>query len=335
MQGESIILDWKKKNFKPIYWLEGDEPFFIDQITEYAIENILNPSEKDFNCTILYGKDTSWKDVSYICKRFPVFAEKQLVVIKEAQFIDDKIENLDHYLHNPNITTILIVAYKNKKIDGRSKTAKLIKDKYEYFNAKKLYDNQVPGLITSICVELKVSINPKANALLFTYLGNDLNKIYNEIKKILINLENRTEINENDIYTFIGMSREYNVFELQDAIFKKDKIKIFNILQYFENNPKNNPLIIILTTLFNAFSKLYLLQNLSIKDDKTIASKLGINSFFIKDYIVGYNNYKNNLAITKNLLLLHDYNLKMLGIGTTNTNEAELLKELIYKMIID
>ena len=331
---EKILLDWQKKIYKPIYWLEGDEPFFIDQLIHYAEQHILLPDEKSFDSFTLYGKDIKWMDVKSVCKRYPIIATHQLVIIKEAQQLDDKIEKFESYLNAPSLTTILIVAYKNKKLDGRSKITKLIKDKHELLSTKKLYENQIPQWLTETAKQLKITVTPKANALLISFLGNDLNKIYNELDKLLINLNKDKIIDEEIVYNYIGISREFNVFELQDAIFKKDKQKIGRIINYIKNNPKNNPLIVIITQLFNAFSKLYLMQSIPVKDPKLLASKIGINQFFINDYLIGLQNYSNNMSIKKNLLVFYEYNLKMLGINSTNTEEGDLLTEMINKILI-
>ncbi len=332
MSAEKILKDWKNKLFKPLYWLEGEEDYYIDVLMNYAEHNILSEADAGFNLTIFYGKDANWADVVNACRRYPMFAERQVVLLKEAQQMKD-IEKLESYIDNPQPSTVFVVSHKEKKIDGRSKFAKLIKEKGELLQTKKLYDNQLPEW-TSELVKMKgLSINQKALMLLVDHIGNDLNRINNEIEKISVNLGERKSITEDDIEEFVGVSKEYNVFELQNAVAKKDLKKAVQIIQYFEGNPKAGPIQMILPTLYNFFSKVYMLHGTSSRDDKAVAAALGVNPFFVKDYIHTAKLYSFE-ETEKVLLLLEKYNLKSVGVDDAGTEDASLLKEMVLKMMI-
>ncbi len=331
MSAEKILSDFKKKNFKPVYWLEGEEPFFIDEVVEYAEHKILTESEASFNLSVFYGKDTDWATVINACRRYPMFAEKQVVIIKEAQQMRD-IDKLEGYIENPLQSTILVVSYKEKKIDSRTKFAKTVKSKGELLSTKKLYDNQLPEWVNAIAYGNGLSIAPKALAILIENIGNDLSRIKTEIEKLTVNLGARKTITEDDIETYIGVSKEYNIFELQDAIAKKNVAKALKIIQYFEKNPKAAPIQLILPSLYSFFSKVYTIYSVGSSDEKLIASALGINPYFAKDYIQASKNYNHN-GVEKILLLLHHYNLKSVGINNANNDDAALMKEFIIKAI--
>ncbi len=216
MTASSIITNWKNKEFKSIYWFEGDEDYFIDEVMEYAEKNILSASEAEFNQTVFYGKDANWADIVNTCRRYPMFAERQVVLLKEAQQMKD-IEKLEAYVENPLPSTILVVSYKGKTLDGRQKFSKLIKKKSEVFLSKKMYDNQLPGWINSYVQTKGLTIKPKALALLVDHIGNDLSRIVNEIEKLSLNLKEKN-ITEDDIEKFIGISKEYNIYRIAKCI---------------------------------------------------------------------------------------------------------------------
>ena len=237
MSAEKIIGEWKKGSFKPIYWLEGEESFFIDQVIEYAEHKILTEAESGFNLTVFYGKDADWASVVNACMRYPMFAERQVVLLKEAQQMRD-IEKLEGYIENPLPSTVFVVSYKEKKVDGRSKLSKLLKQKGEMLTTKKMYDSQLPAWAGDMVNRHGLSITQKALMLLVDHIGNDLSRIQNEIEKLAVNLGKRKEITEDDIENYIGVSKEFNVFELQAAIAQKNLSKAIRIIQYFEANPK-------------------------------------------------------------------------------------------------
>ncbi|HET9057558.1 MAG TPA: DNA polymerase III subunit delta [Chitinophagaceae bacterium] len=331
MSVEKIISDWEKRSFRPVYWLEGEEDYFIDKVMNYAEHNILSESEVGFNLSVFYGKDANWADVINACMRYPMFAEKQVVLLKEAQQMRD-VEKLESYIENPLYSTILVVSYKEKKVDGRTKFAKLLKEKGEFLSTKKMYDNQLPGWTNDFIQSKGFTIQPKALHLLVEHIGNDLSRIVNEIEKLLININKRKEITGDDIENYVGISKEYNVFELQQALVKKDLQRAVQIIQYFESNPKAAPIQQVLPVLYNFFSKVYTIYGLPSNDDKSIAASLGVSPFFVKDYKTASANYDFQ-ATQKTLLLLHQYNLKSIGVGDSGTSDASLLKELVYKII--
>ena len=328
---EKILFDLKKGNYQPVYWLEGEEEFFIDQVIEHAEKNILSEEEAGFNLTIFYGRDVSWPDLINACRKYPMFSDKQVVIVKEAQAMKD-IEKLESYIERPLKSTLLFVAYKGKKIDGRTKLAKLLKDKAVHLTSKKLYDNELPDWTSELIQSKGYSITNKALLLLIDHIGNDLSRLNNEIDKLVLNLQNRKNISEDDIENFVGISKEFNVFELQQAIATKDLYKAVRIIQYFEANPKAAPIQLIFPSLYNYFSKVQMIYSIPSRDEKSIASAIGVNSFFVRDYLQTVMKFSYQ-EIEKILLLLHQYNLKGIGINDSGTSDAMLLKEMVVKMI--
>lgn len=331
MSAEKIIGEWKRKIFRPVYWLEGEESFFIDQVVAYAEHNILSDSEAGFNLTVFYGKEANWPDVVNACCRYPMFAERQVVLLKEAQHMRD-IEKLEPYIEKPLTSTVFVVSYKEKKVDGRSKLAKLLKEKSVLMSTKKMYDNQLPEWTSELIQTKGYTISQKALYLLVDHIGNDLSRINNEVDKILVNLGQRKNITEDDIELYVGVSKEYNPFELQDALARKDASKAIKIIQYFEANPKAGPIQLILPTLYNLFSKTYMIFGQSAKDERGIATNIGVNPFFVKDYLMAQRSYGYE-GIENALLLLHAYNLKSVGINNSGSSDASLLKELVIKLM--
>ncbi len=331
MLANTIISDWKKGTYKPVYWLEGEEEYFIDKVMKYAENNILKESETGFNLSVFYGKDADWAAVINACRRYPMFAERQVVLLKEAQQMRD-IEKLEAYIENPLTSTIFVVSYKEKKVDGRTRLAKLLKEKGVVLTTKKLYDNQLPEWTEELVQSKELNISQKALMLLVDHIGNDLSRIENEIDKIAINLGKRKGITETDVEQYVGVSKDFNVFELQAALATKNLSKAIQIIQYFEANPKAAPIQLILPSLYAFFSKVFMIYGLNTRDEKTIAASLGINSFFIKDYLRTITLY-SYADVEKLLLLLSDYNLKSIGINNSGATDASLLKEMVVKMI--
>ena len=284
MNLNQIFNDLSKGILKPVYWLEGEEEFFIDQIINYAEHKILTENEASFNLYILYGKDSTWVDIVNVCRKYPMFSEKQIVILKEAQAMRD-IEKLESYIDKPLQTTSFFVAYKGKKVDGRTKLAKLLKDKSVFFTSKKLYDNELPDWTSELIKSKGFTIQNKALFLLIDHIGNDLSRLNNEVDKLTLNLENRNNITEDDIEKYVGVSKEFNVFEFQHAIANKDLYKAVRIIQYFEANPKAAPIQVIFPSLYNYFSKVQMIYSVPTRDEKSVASAIGVNSFFVRDYI--------------------------------------------------
>lgn len=331
MTASSIIANWKNKEYKPIYWLEGDEDYFIDEIMEYAEKKILSESEAEFNQTIFYGKDANWADIVNACRRYPMFAERQVVLLKEAQQMKD-VDKLESYVENPLPSTILVVSYKGKTLDGRQKFSKLIKKKGEVFQSKKMYENQLPGWINSYLQANGFTIKPKALALLVDHIGNDLSRIVNEIEKLSLNLGAEKIITEDDIEKFIGISKEYNIFELQNALSRKDQPKAIRIIQYFEANPKAVPVQLILPSLYSYFSKILSVYQMHDKSERAIKPVFNYNPALVEQVMENIKNY-SFLEMEQVILLLHDSNLKSIGIGNSGISTGALMKELTYKIM--
>ena len=331
MTASSIITSWKNKEFKPIYWLEGDEDYFIDEVMEYAEKKILSESEAEFNQTVFYGKDANWADIVNACRRYPMFAERQVVLLKEAQQMKE-VDKLEGYVENPLPSTILVVSYKGKTLDGRQKFSKLIKKKGEVFQSKKLYENQLPAWINGYLQANGFTIKPKALALLVDHIGNDLSRIVNEVEKLSLNLGNEKIITEDAIEKFIGISKEYNIFELQNALSRKDQAKAIRIIQYFDANPKAAPVQLILPSLYSYFSKILTVYQMHDKSERAIKPVFNFNPAVVEQVVETIRNY-SFLEMEQVILLLHDSNLKSIGIGNSGISAGALLKELSFKIM--
>lgn len=330
MSYEKVLAEWRKKQFKPIYWLEGEEEYYIDHLVDYAENKILTKEEASFNLSIFYGKDANWGDIINACRKYPMFSDRQVVLLKEAQSLRD-IEKLEAYISAPLVSTIFVVAYKHKKLDARTKFAKLIKEKGELITTKKFYENELPKWVEGFLKEKKITISPKAVSILVDHIGNDLTTLANELQKVIINLKQRNIINENDIEEFVGISKEYNVYELQAAIANKNLEKSLSITQYFVSSKSEN-IQKVLTTLYSFFSKVYFIFGIS-GNEENIALQLGVNRFFVKDYIKASKIYGVK-GVENILLLLHQYNLKSIGINAGKLEEDQLYKEMLVKMML-
>lgn len=329
---EKILQEWKAKKFRPIYWLEGEEPYYIDALLQYAENNLLSPAEAEFNLTVFYGKDAEIPAIINACRRYPMFAERQVVILREAQMMRD-VEGLLPYVEKPQPSTVFVVAYKDKKLDGRKQMSKLVAKTGELFSSKKLYDNQLPGWVEQMVKEQGLTISPRAQQLLVDHIGNDLSRLYNETVKLAVNLGKRKNITEDDIEEFIGVSKEFNVFELQNAFGQKNLSKTVQIIQYFESNPKAGPIQMILPALFNFFSKVYMLYSLRGADQQTMSTHLGVKPYFLQEYLASSQKYSFQ-QIERALLLLHQYNLKSVGIDNARNSDADLMKELAVKIML-
>jgi DNA polymerase-3 subunit delta len=331
MSANKIISDLRKHNYKPVYWLEGEEEYFIDQVMDYAESKILSESETGFNLTVFYGKDADWASIINACRRYPMFAERQVVLLKEAQQMRD-IDKLESYIENPLSSTIFFVSYKEKKVDGRTKLAKTLKEKGVLLSTKKLYDNQLPEWTQELVESKGFSLSQKALGMLVDHIGNDLTRINNEIDKLAVNLGKRTTITEEDIERYVGVSKDFNVFEFQAAIAAKDLSKAVRIIQYFEANPKAAPIQLVLPSLYSFFSKVFMIHGLETRDDKSVAASLGINPFFVKEYLKATKLYSYP-EVERLIMLLSEYNLRSIGINDSGTADSSLLKEMVVKML--
>lgn len=330
MEYQDIIKDWKSNKFKPLYWLEGEEDFFIDQVVDYAEHTLLSEADQGFNLTVFYGKDTDWATVINACRRYPMFADRQVVILKEAQAMRDLLK-LEAYIAQPLESTVFVVAHKQGKLDGRSKMSKLIKEKGVVLSTKKLYDNQLPSWAEAYVRSQGLAISEKACILLADHIGNDLSRIANEIDKLLVNLPEGKKIDESDIEKYVGISKEYNVFELQNALGQQDIGKVMRIARYFSANPKAAPIQMVIPALYNYFAKINLLFGVK-GGEKEMAAALGVHPFFLKDYTAAARNYGPEGA-ERAILLLHKYNLRSIGIGDSGNEDGELMKELLFRLM--
>lgn len=333
MNFEQIVSDLKNKIYKPIYFLSGDEPYFIDLITKYIHDHVLTDAEKSFNQTVLYGKDTEVHTIINTAKRFPMMANHQVVIVKEAQNIKN-IEELIHYAKSPLASTLLVIAYKYKTLDKRKKLYKTIQENGILFESKKLYDNEVPAWINVYLKKKNRTIDPGAGMLLNEYLGNDLSKIANELDKLIITLpENEFNITNTHIERNIGISKDYNNFELHKALTQKNVLKANRIVNHFAQNQKDNPFTMTIATLYHFYSKVLTYHFIKNKGDKrSVAATLKVNPYFVGDYEKAARQY-NPKKTVEIISLLREYDLKSKGYNNVSTSHGELLKELVYKIL--
>ena len=339
MTATEILKDLKNRKFKPVYLLHGEEPYFIDMLGNYIEHNLLSDAEKGFNQTVVYGKDTDIITVLNATKRYPMMADYQVVLVKEAQDMkwgkeDDDKKTLDpllSYLEKPLPSTILVFCYKYAKFDKRKKTYKAIDKNGLIFESASLYDNKVPGWIEGFVQEKNYRISAQAAALLAEYLGNDLSKIANELEKLMLNINAGQEITPKEIQDNIGISKEYNVFELQNALARKDVVKVNRIINYFEANQKANPIVLVLGNLNNYFSKVLRYHYAPDKSQNALAKELGVSPFFVKDYEQAARSFPYG-KVVQVISLLREYDLKSKGVGS-NAGNGELMKELMFKIL--
>jgi DNA polymerase III subunit delta len=330
---DNILSDLKKQVYHPIYFLSGDEPYYIDQISQYIQDNVLNETEKTFNLSVLYGKDAEVRNIIDSAKRFPMMSTYQVVIVKEAQELKN-FENLAHYIEQPLKSTLLVICYKYKSLDKRKKIAKIIQKNGVYLESKKLYDDKLPGWISTHLSAKKYSIQPKAAALLGEFLGSDLSKISNELDKLIITLdENERTISPEHIEKNIGISKDYNIFELQAALGKKDVLKANRIINYFAENQKENHITKIISSLYFFFSKVLIYYWIKDKSKENVfrTLKLG-NIYFVNQYVEAAGRY-NPTKVIQVIEILRDYEMKSKGFEGNNHPAGELLKEMTFKIL--
>lgn len=332
---DAIIRDLKNKIVHPVYLLEGEEPYFIDLVSDYIENNLLPEAERSFNQTVLYGKDTTVNEIRQRAMNYPMFSNYQVLIVKEAQMLK-KWDELLKYVENPVRTTILVLCHRYENFDKRTKVGKLMKERPDcvLMTTKKLYDNQVPEWINQYLAERKFSISHHAAALLVEYVGNELSRVANELEKLILNVGPGKEISADDIEKNIGISKEYNTFELSKALGLRDVLKANRIVSYFKANPKPNPLVLTIGSLYGYFSRIYLMHQAKPKTDSEIVAVLGIKAFsvIINEYKTAARNYSPQK--TEQVIgLLQDYDLRSKGVNDTGSEEAALLKELVYKIL--
>ena len=323
--------DIKLKKLSPVYLLMGEEEYFIDKITNLFIQNILSDVEKEFNLNVLYGKDTSVDQIVSICKKYPLMSPYQIVLIKEAQDLSKSIDRLLDYIKNPLRSTILILNFKHKSFDKRKALYKEILNKGKIFESKRLYDNQVQNWISEKFSNSGYNIDRKSIILINEHLGNNLSKIDNEIIKLMTIKKDDKNIISDDIEMYIGISKEFNNFELRKALGEKKYVKALQIAQYFSENPNSNPLIVTISTIFDFFNKLLIFHSNSSVSNKKMSVLLGINPYFLNEYDIASKNY-NLKSVVKIVSLIRDYDMFSKGVGVKKVN-SDLLKEMVSRII--
>ncbi len=327
-----LINDIKNGNYKPIYFLMGEEPYYIDKISEYIENNVLDESEKGFNQVVMYGRDVSIDEIVSSAKRFPMMAEHQVIIVKEAQDLSRTIDKIEAYANQPQPSTILVFNYKYKKLDKRKKAYKAISKNGVLFESKKLYENQVADWIRKVLGGKKYNIEPKAAQMLVEFLGTDLSKISNELEKLVSVLPAETIINAQHIEENIGISKDFNNFELRKAVGQKDIVKANRIINYFAQNPKNNPLVMTISLLNSFFTQLLMYHGLKDKSKASVAKNLGVNPYFVDDYVTAARNYPMR-KVSQVIALLRDADMKSKGVGGNALSQSDILKELLFMIL--
>lgn len=331
MEFVQIERDIKSKDFKPIYLLMGEEAFHIDKLTDLIEANALTEDEKAFNQTITYGKDISIEEIIGSAKRYPMMAERQVVIVKEAQELK-KLDAFEKYFEQPTPTTVLVIAHKYKKVDKRSKIYKLAAKNGVCFTSDKVKDYKLPSWIGQEVKRQGFSIDDKASLMLSDYLGNDLSRISNEIDKLSIVLEKGTQITDKHIEENIGISKDYNMFELTNAIAEKDVLKANRIITYFEHNPKAGNIVPIISNLFGFYQRLLKVHFLPNKNPDAVTKALKVHPFVAKQTLQHAQRF-NAKVCARNISILADYDLKSKGVGNSSFSPGDLMKELIFKMM--
>lgn len=330
---DEIIKELKAKHYRPIYYLMGEEPYYIDLITDYITDNILSEEEKEFNLTVVYGADTDVATIVNAAKRYPMMSEFQVVVVKEAQAIRN-IENISYYLQNPLRSTILVICHKHGTIDRRKKVAAEIEKNGILFESKKMKDAQLPGFITSYMKRKGIDIEPKATEMVADFVGADLCRLTGELDKLAITLPfGQKRVTPDLIEKNIGISKDYNNFELRNALIEKDILKANKIIKYFEENSKTNPIQMTLSLLFNFYSNLMLAYYAPEKSEHGIASMLGLKTQWqAKDYISAMKKFSG----VKTMEIIGEIryaDAKSKGVGNSSITDADILRELVYKIL--
>lgn len=332
-----VLGELKKGSYAPVYFLHGEEEFFIDLISDHIEEHAIDEASKGFNQVILYGKDTEVREVLTQAKRFPMMSERQTVIVKEAQGLKDlnnesAQQMFEEYLKQPLNSTILVLCHKHKAFDKRKKFFKVLEKNAVVVESKKLYENQVPDWTKNFVKERGHAIDDKAAYMLAEYLGANLQRLSNEIEKVLLNFKEPTTITPQMVQKYVGINKDYNSFELQRAIALKQVLKANQIVKYFGENPKGNPVLPVIAVLYSFFTKLLLLHQAQDKSERSLASELRVSPYFVKEYVTAARNYSLPMVI-RNIGYLRNADLSIKGVTTLNLSESQLLKELIFKLM--
>lgn len=334
---DTVLKDLKAKKFAPIYFLDGDEPYFIDLITDYIEKHAIAEHEKSFNQLIMYGKDSPLNVILSNARKFPMMADRQVVIVKEAQSIPDMGKEeaqklLLSYVNNPLPSTILVFAHKHKKLDGRGSLKKELDKKSVFVNSEKVKDWKLTEWVENYFKELGHQIENKAAQLLADSIGNNLEVISNEVGKMLINFSEPTKFTSDHISKYIGINKEYNNFELSKAIGYRDVIKANQIIHYFIQNPKAHPVIPIFSLLYNYFSKIALVHRAGAMPENQLAGVIGVHPYGVKEYLAASRNYKLGKVIEV-FAFIKEADLRFKGVDSGSMDEGEILRELVYKIL--
>ncbi|OIQ22264.1 DNA polymerase III subunit delta [Lacinutrix sp. MedPE-SW] len=329
---KQLVTDIKNNKLAPIYLLMGEEAYYIDKISEFIENNVLAEEERGFNQMVLYGRDVTIEDIVGNAKRFPMMADKQVVVVKEAQDLSRTIDKLSDYAKNPQPSTVLVLCYKYKSVDKRKAVYKAIKKSGIVFESKKLYDNQVPDWIRRTLSTKGYKITPKASQMLVEFLGTNLAKINNELEKLQIVLPEGSEITPSHIEENIGISKDYNNFELRKAIGARNDAKAFKIITYFGDNPKDNPMVVTVSLLYNFFSQLLQLHGMNDKSPRSVASALRVNPYFVSEYLDAARNFPMR-KVSGIVATLREFDVKSKGVNANAVPQKDLLKELLVRIL--
>lgn len=330
---KQLVADIKNGQIKPIYFLMGEEPYYIDLISDFIEEHLLSEDEKGFNQIVLYGRDVTIDGIVENAKRYPMMSDRQVVIVKEAQDLSRTIEKLEPYANNPQLSTVLVLNYKYKKIDKRKALYKAINKNGVVYESKKLYENQVADWIRRVLAPKKYTISPKAAQMLVEFLGTDLSKINNEIEKLQIILPKGSEITPLDIEENIGISKDFNNFELRKAVGERNIVKAHQIINYFAENPKDNPMVVTVALLFNFFTQLLQFHGLADKSPRHVASVLKINPYFANEYISAARHFPMK-KVSAVISILREFDVKSKGVGSNNVPQGDLLKELMSRILV-
>jgi DNA polymerase-3 subunit delta len=332
-----ILTDLKARKFSPVYFLQGEESYFIDVVSDYIEANVLTDAEKGFNQVIVYGKDVTMATLLTHARRFPMMSQYQVVIAKEAQEIQDLNKEMGarlllDYLKQPVPSTILVFCHKHKTLDKRRELGKNIEKLATSVTSKKLYDNQLPDFVYEYVKEKKATMEDRGVQALCEFVGNDLSRLTNEIDKLMISLQPGETISAERVMNQVGVSKEYNIFELQKAILQRNSFTVAKIVNYFESNTRKNPMIPIVAFLYSFFSKVLLASQAADKSEKGLVSALKVSPYAIRDYSLALQQYPTE-KILQNISLLKEADLKLKGVNTGSTSEGQIFRELIYRLM--
>ncbi len=334
---KKILTDLKAKKYATVYFLQGEEPFYIDLVSDYIEANVLSEAEKGFNQVVQYGKDVTMAGVLTNARRFPMMSERQVVIVKEAQDIQDLNKEIGgklllDYLTKQVPSTVLVFCHKHKSLDKRKELGKKIDQYAVTLYTKKVYDNQLPEFVSDYIKEKKISADDRAIQGLCEYVGNDLHRLCNEIDKMIISLAPGEGITAERVMNQVGVSKEYNIFELQKAIINHDTLLANKIVNYFESNTKKSPMIPAVAYLYSFFSKLLIANHLTDKSDKGLVSELKVSPYAVRDYSLALRRY-SSAKVIDSIAYIKEADLKLKGVNTGASDDGQIFRELVWRIM--